>query len=159
MHQKVEDISFSPCENYLVTYRYQVDPAMNPEEAIIVWDIRSGAKLRTFSLKNPLEEKFQVQATIIFEDKQKKDEKKKIQEKVIRGRVKSYNAKTETFSIEEGNVVHDGVRSCAYMKNYIVFRSNYTMKSSGGTRKSYSIAGAQSIEVVCRWQIPRQTGS
>ena len=107
MHQKVEDLSFSPCETYLITYRYLVHPNLDPDDAIIVWDIRSGAKLRNFSLKNPLDLKFQVQATITLEDSK---QKKQI-EKVIRGRVKAYEGDSSSgyFTIEEGSIVHDRV--------------------------------------------------
>jgi hypothetical protein len=109
MHQKVEDLSFSPCETYLITYRYLVHPNLDPDDAIIVWDIRSGAKLRNFPLKNPLEIKFQVQATIILED----SKQKKQVEKVIRGRVKAYaydgDSSSGYFTIEEGSIIHDRV--------------------------------------------------
>lgn len=108
MHQKVEDLSFSPCENYLITYRYLLHPNLDPDEAIIVWDIRSGAKLRKMSLKNPLDLKFQVQAVIHYEDKQKKQI-----EKVVRGRVKAYEGDSNSgyFTIEEGTTIHEKVRS------------------------------------------------
>lgn len=103
LHQKVEDLAFSPCERYLITYRYLVHPNLDPEKAIIIWDICSGAELRNFPLKNPLDLKFQVQATVLIEEKQKKPS-----EKVIRGRIKAFEEDGDTgvFSIEEGTVIH-----------------------------------------------------
>lgn len=108
MHQKVEDISFSPCENYIITYRFQYHSALNPAEAVIVWDIRTGARLRAFELKNPLDVKFQVQATVSVPDKSGK-----LVEKTIRGRVKAYDGDSSSgyFTIEEGNVIHERVAS------------------------------------------------
>lgn len=108
MHQKVEELSFSPCEKYLVTYRYSYIPELDPAEAIVVWDIRSGRILRSFELKNPLDAKFQVQATVIEE----KTPNKRV-ERVIRGRVKSYegDAVSGYFTIEEGNTTHEKVPS------------------------------------------------
>jgi translation initiation factor 3 subunit B len=58
MHSSVDMLDFSPCENYMVTYVLN-SPLDNPE-AIIVWDVRSGEKLRAFSLKNALDVNFMV---------------------------------------------------------------------------------------------------
>jgi len=112
MHAKVEDVSFSPCENYLTTYRYTYHPSLSPE-AIIVWDIRTGEKLRAFELKNPLDIKFHVQATIT-ETKVTMTadmEKKVVKDRTIRGRVKDYREDTMggMFTIEEGNTIHEEV--------------------------------------------------
>jgi uncharacterized protein with WD repeat len=43
-------LDFSPCENYLVTISAQFQENDNPRDpqCIIVWDIRSGKKLRGF---------------------------------------------------------------------------------------------------------------
>lgn len=57
MHAGVEVVDFSPCEKYMVTYVLSVPDS---PEAIIVWDIRSGEKLRAFPLKSALEPNFQV---------------------------------------------------------------------------------------------------
>ena len=112
MHQKVEDVSFSPCENYLITYRYLPHPTLNPAEAIVVWDVRTGAKLRQFELKNALDVKFQVQATVTINLGDDKDKKKSV-EKVIRGRVKAFSGDSSGgyFTIEEGNTIHENVDS------------------------------------------------
>jgi translation initiation factor 3 subunit B len=108
MHPKVEELSFSPCENYLVTYRYTYHADLNPAEAIIVWDVRTNAKLRSFDLKNPLDLKFYVQATVSVDG----PGGKKV-DKVIRGRVKAYEGDNSggTFTIEEGNTTHEKVSS------------------------------------------------
>lgn len=109
MHPKVEELSFSPCEKYLITYRYTYNADLNPNEAIIVWDVRTNAKLRTFDLKNPLDVKFQVQATIA--PPADATGAKKV-DRVIRGRVKSYDVDhngTGSFTIEEGNTIHEKV--------------------------------------------------
>ncbi len=114
MHQKVEDLSFSPCENYIVTYRFTFNPQLDPAQAICVWDIRTGVLLRSFELKNPLDPKFQVQATITVEEKSADKEKapKKV-DRVIRGRIRSYEGDSSHgyFTIEEGNAVHERVPS------------------------------------------------
>jgi translation initiation factor 3 subunit B len=114
MHPHVEELSFSPCENYLITYRYSFHAGLNPAEAIIVWDVRTNAKLRTFDLKNPLDVKFQVQATITpaAETNAPPGAPRKA-DRVIRGRVKSYEGDNSggTFCIEEGNITHENVPS------------------------------------------------
>eukprot|EP00598_Pedospumella_elongata_P000736 CAMPEP_0184967208 /NCGR_PEP_ID=MMETSP1098-20130426/659_1 /TAXON_ID=89044 /ORGANISM="Spumella elongata, Strain CCAP 955/1" /LENGTH=770 /DNA_ID=CAMNT_0027488627 /DNA_START=35 /DNA_END=2347 /DNA_ORIENTATION=+ len=109
MHPKVEELSFSPCEKYLITYRYTFHAELNPLEAIIVWDVRRNTKIRTFDLKNPLDVKFQVQATVIPPLEQGSN--KKPVERVIRGRVRSYEHTHEggMFTIEESNTVHERV--------------------------------------------------
>eukprot|EP00428_Durinskia_dybowskii_P071191 CAMPEP_0170401292 /NCGR_PEP_ID=MMETSP0117_2-20130122/24947_1 /TAXON_ID=400756 /ORGANISM="Durinskia baltica, Strain CSIRO CS-38" /LENGTH=772 /DNA_ID=CAMNT_0010658085 /DNA_START=24 /DNA_END=2342 /DNA_ORIENTATION=- len=108
MHPKVEELSFSPCENYLITYRFTYHENLNPAEAIIVWDVRTNTKLRSFDLKNPLDVKFQVQATVSVDG----PGGKKV-EKVIRGRVKAYEGDSSggSFTIEEGNTIHERVPS------------------------------------------------
>eukprot|EP00697_Spironema_sp_BW2_P013681 gnl/Spiro4/3900_TR1931_c0_g1_i1.p1 gnl/Spiro4/3900_TR1931_c0_g1~~gnl/Spiro4/3900_TR1931_c0_g1_i1.p1 ORF type:complete len:663 (+),score=182.49 gnl/Spiro4/3900_TR1931_c0_g1_i1:74-2062(+) len=47
-HPAVKVVEFSPCESFMVTY----SPA-NPEEAIIVWEVRSGRKIRSFPDDKP----------------------------------------------------------------------------------------------------------
>lgn len=96
MHSKVEDLAFSPCENYLITYRYSYP------EGIIVWDIRSGEKLRSFDFKNPGDINYFVQFTV----KEVKDDGKEGKERIVRGRVKAYDEETDTYKIEEGNKEH-----------------------------------------------------
>jgi translation initiation factor 3 subunit B len=107
MHPNVELVDFSPCENYMVTYRFdqsKINHATMPsDENIIVWDIRNGTKLRTFPLKNPLDPKFQVQFAIV----EKKGDK--VLERVARGRVVSFDEISITFVIAEGNVIHENV--------------------------------------------------
>ena len=106
MHSNVELMDFSPCESYMVTYRHSQNAA-NPNEAIIIWDVRTGAKLRSFSLKNPLEKNFQVQA-VVSEDKAGK----KI-DRTIRARVESYDGDQSGgyFKLSEGNATHEDVPS------------------------------------------------
>eukprot|EP01038_Epipyxis_sp_PR26KG_P010302 gene10302-13848_t len=107
-HAKVEELSFSPCETYLVSYRiHTFAPNLNPSESIIVWDIRSGSKLRSFEFKSPLDVKYYVQATISEEKNQKRIER------VIRGKVTSYEGDNTGgfFTIEEGSTTHERVPS------------------------------------------------
>jgi uncharacterized protein with WD repeat len=113
MHTKVEDLSFSPCENYLITYRYTYHPSLSPD-ALIVWDIRTGDKLRSFELKNPLDTKFHVQATITetkTTNEGKEDMKKIVRDRLVRGRVKDYKPDSMggVFTIEEGNTIHEDI--------------------------------------------------
>lgn len=105
VHAGVEEVEFSPCESYMISY---VMTAYQANDAIKVWDIRSGDLLRAFSLKNPLDENFQVQAEI-SEQKGKKDTKV---DRVMRGKIKSFQANKSgggSFTITEGNVDHVGV--------------------------------------------------
>ena len=104
IHSGVEEVDFSPCESYMITYVFS---AYDAKDAIKVWDIRSGELLRAFALKNPLDEQFQVQAEI-SEQKGKKDTKV---ERTIRGKIKSFhnNKSGGSFTITEGNVDHIGV--------------------------------------------------
>ena len=106
MHAAVELMDFSPCESYVVTYRYAQSAQLNPAEAIIVWDVRTGAKLRTFPLKNPLDTNFQVQAMVTTVDKAMKST-----ERVVRGRVVNYEGDHTggQFTILEGNTTHENV--------------------------------------------------
>ncbi|XP_074598834.1 eukaryotic translation initiation factor 3 subunit b [Brevipalpus obovatus] len=46
-HKGVTLTDFSPCEKYLVTFSPQLAAAKDPE-AIIIWDVRTGAKKRSF---------------------------------------------------------------------------------------------------------------
>ena len=109
----VEVVDFSPCENFLVTYRYDtmMDPNNKSNEPIVVWDVLSGQKVRGLDLKNPLSQKFQVQATVT---EIKGVDKQKIGDRVIRGRVDAYTEDKNgngKFRIIEGNVVHEDVPS------------------------------------------------
>eukprot|EP01039_Chlorochromonas_danica_P005554 gene5554-6116_t len=104
MHPNVEEISFSPCENYLVTYRFSDLPATSKDskeakEAIIVWDVRTGRKLKTFELKNPLDVGCHVQAKI------SEEKSGKTAEKLVRCKVKSYEVvgKIGYFTLEVGH--------------------------------------------------------
>ena len=103
-HNGVEVIDFSPCERYLITYRYTQDVQYDPAKSIIVWDVRTGAELRSFELKNPLDPKFQVQAHVWVGDDAKRTQR------VVRGRVVSYEWNDARgvgeFTIEEGNNIH-----------------------------------------------------
>ena len=76
-HNNVEDMSFSPCENYLVTYRlYDQGSYHNPNnEPIILWDARNCTKLKVFDFKQPLDIKCHVQATVVEEKAVKKGDK------------------------------------------------------------------------------------
>eukprot|EP00164_Ancoracysta_twista_P002855 GFYU01003799.1.p1 GENE.GFYU01003799.1~~GFYU01003799.1.p1 ORF type:complete len:687 (-),score=239.15 GFYU01003799.1:170-2230(-) len=47
-HPGVMMIAFSPCENYMVTFNGYEGDDPNAPEPIIIWDARSGAKLRGF---------------------------------------------------------------------------------------------------------------
>lgn len=46
-HEGVSVIDFSPCEKYLVTFSPSL-AAVDDPQAIIVWDVRTGAKKRSF---------------------------------------------------------------------------------------------------------------
>ena len=125
IHADVSMLDFSPCENYLVTYAY----GSAPENAIQVWDIRNGNKIRSFDLKNPLEPKFQVEAKEYYQPaklverlKEEGVEPVEYQGQMIyveegkepvmttfRGRVDSYNPKNGTFKVLEGSKMHENV--------------------------------------------------
>jgi len=113
MHPDVEMIDFSPCENFLVTYRHTQVAHLNPAEAIIIWDVRSGQKIRCYELKNPLNPKFQVEAQVVEEKMVKKGEGKELKmfDKIIRGRVEEYkeDAHGGRFKIIEGDRVWEDV--------------------------------------------------
>jgi translation initiation factor 3 subunit B len=97
MHPKVEEISFSPDENYLITYRTTEQHNLDPNEAIIVWDVRTGLKIRSFPLRSNLEAKFFAQGSLQIEDPKTY---KKI-DKTVRGKIKEF--KDNFYYIEEGN--------------------------------------------------------
>ena len=104
MHANVETMEFSPCESYIVTY--SADPAANnnaPVENIIVWNVATGAKLRSFTYKNALDVKMQVQVILSEEVKGKKVER------LIRGKVTAYDEKTYKYTITEGTVTHTDI--------------------------------------------------
>ena len=105
-HEGVEVIDFSPCERYLITYRYSQASNYDPAKAIIVWDVRSGAELRSFELKNPLDPQFQVQAVVYGDDVKRTP-------RTMRGRIVSYkwneNKGFGEFTIQEGNITHENI--------------------------------------------------
>ena len=102
-HPQVEAMDFSPCENYLVTYRFDQNPVNNPLESLIIWDIKNSVKLRCFEFKNPLEPKFQVMTTISEEKAGKRTER------IVRGRVVEYLPEYLCFTIAEGNITHEKI--------------------------------------------------
>jgi translation initiation factor 3 subunit B len=107
MHPNVEEISFSPCERYIITYRL-TDPYNNPslgnnQENIIIWDVRTGEKLKTFAKKSPFETKFTVTAQI----SQEPGPTGRKVDRMIRGRIKGMqeiNHNTFVYQIEEGAI-------------------------------------------------------
>lgn len=99
MHAGVEAVDFSPCEQYMVTYIFSLHEGQNEKEAIIVWNVRSGEKLRTFALKSPLDVDYQVQAEISEEKGGKKIDRP------MRGRIVSLD-RDFTCTIAEGNTNH-----------------------------------------------------
>ncbi len=103
MHPNVEEISFSPCERFLVTYRLNDLPGSNSQENIIIWDVRTGEKIKTFSKKSPYEAKFPVIATVTEEKNGKKVER------TFRGRVldQQENNYGLVYIIEEGSTKHE----------------------------------------------------
>lgn len=102
----VTSISFSPCESYCIT-EANPSPSRPDEECLLVWDVRSAAKIRGFTYKNNLEPKYQVMATIVEEKRVQSEDKIKRVERVIRGRVVSYEAGAKKFKIAEGSIVHE----------------------------------------------------
>lgn len=105
LHTNAELLEFSPCENYLVTYTF--DHPQNPAKAMIVWSVRNGQELRGFELKNPLDAKFHVTATLLEELKGKKGEVTKKVERVARCRVVSYEK--GYFTLVEGSTTHEKI--------------------------------------------------
>ena len=100
-----------------------------PTNAIAVWDIRSGARIRSFDLKHPLDPKFQVEAKEVYQpakliEKCKEEGREPINYRgqwiyvemdkepvmtTFRGRVETYNANNGTFSIMEGSKLHENI--------------------------------------------------
>ena len=109
LHSGVEEMSFSPCENYLITSRlFDQDPKhAQSSKPIIVWDVRSGEVLRTFDLKSPLDAKFHVEAMIMPKDDDMKGKggAKRI-ERAVRGRIGDYNPENRTYKVIEGTLEH-----------------------------------------------------
>jgi translation initiation factor 3 subunit B len=104
MHPMVDQLAFSPCERYLVTYKCADAVADDTNDAIAVWDVRTGIKLKSFSHKNPLDPKFQVKCTITEDKNGKKVERE------VRGRVSAdTKSNSNLFTIEEGNLTHVAV--------------------------------------------------
>jgi translation initiation factor 3 subunit B len=107
MHPSVEEISFSPCERYLITYRLNDYPGIsNPQDNIILWNVRTGEKIKSFPKKSPFEAKFQVTATIVEEKNGKKSER------AIRGRIRGPPQEggergEMVYIVEEGNMTYE----------------------------------------------------
>lgn len=51
-HPGVKLIDFSPCEKYIVTYSQQAEQE-SKDQAIIIWDVITGQKMRAFPNLNP----------------------------------------------------------------------------------------------------------
>ena len=101
MHAGVEAVDFSPCEQYMVTYTLNTPDAMTSKEAIIVWNVRTGEKLRAFSLKSPLDVDYQVEVDLSEEKGGKKVDK------FMRGRIVSLD--NYSCTIAEGNTHHTDI--------------------------------------------------
>lgn len=111
-HNGVQELQFSPCEKHMITYAFPnpEDPHANLNETMIVWDILSQTKLRSFEWRNPLLQHFQVEAkTYQLTEKMQKDGKEP-EQIIVRGRIRSYDPDTYCFDIEEGSKVHSNVR-------------------------------------------------
>lgn len=120
-HPNAEMIDFSPCENYVVTYRLDTNSPGDPNEAIIIWDVRSGEKKKVFKLKSPLDFKFQVQTTVSEKKAPNKSSAAamanaagavpapKSVEKLVRGIVTAYDADRRTITVQEGNTNYDNI--------------------------------------------------
>ena len=112
-HNGVQELTFSPCEKYMTTYAFPDpnDPGLTTHETIIVWDVLSQAKLRTFEWRNPLLPNFQVEAQTYLHTEKMIKEAKEPEMLTVRGRVVSYNPDTYCFTVEEGpSKVHENVR-------------------------------------------------
>merc|ERR1711871_360679 len=109
---------FSPCENYMATYRlFDQDQGYVSSEPIIIWDTRSGNKLKPFETKSSLDPKCHVQATITEEKTAKKvdsvdaakgqkpPEKKKV-DRLIRARIVHYDDSKHSYKLLEGTTEH-----------------------------------------------------
>lgn len=119
-HPNAEMIDFSPCENYLITYRLNTASAGDVNEAIIMWDVRSGEKKKVFKLRSPLDFKFQVQTTVSERKAPSKaaagaavgvpaSSAPKSVDKLVRGIVTAYDADRRTITIQEGNTNYDDI--------------------------------------------------
>ena len=106
IHDSVAEIAFSPCENYIITYR---DGGAQPSRSdpIIVWSIAKGEMLRSFDLVNPVGKKFQVEAVVTEEKAMGKskvtgeDKGSKKVDRLMRGRVVEVDS--NCFTIREDN--------------------------------------------------------
>lgn len=117
IHSKVEEMSFSPCENYIITYRlFDQGYSAQDVEAIIVWDTRTGNKIKVMETKSSVDPKCHVQSIVVEEktvkkvevkgeEKPKAPEKKKI-ERQIRARIVSFDERSQCFKLLEGNIEH-----------------------------------------------------
>lgn len=119
-HPNAEMIDFSPCENYLITYRLDPASAGDQNEAIVIWDVRSGEKKKVFKLRSPLDFRFQVQTTVTEKKAPNKSAvaamanaagmpAPKSVEKMIRGAVTAYDADRRTITVQEGNTNYDNI--------------------------------------------------
>ncbi|XP_076055682.1 eukaryotic translation initiation factor 3 subunit b [Oratosquilla oratoria] len=52
-HNGVQFIDFSPCEKYMVTFSSQVDARAEEPQSIIIWDVLTGQKRRSFNAERP----------------------------------------------------------------------------------------------------------
>lgn len=108
----VEIADFSPCENYLVTYRYDEKEIGTNAKSIVIWDVLGQREIRHFGLKNDRDVKFQVEATVYEEKTTKKAGaiEKKYEEKVIRGRVEEIrpggHSSPPIYLIKDSNAPH-----------------------------------------------------
>ncbi|CAG7673110.1 unnamed protein product [Allacma fusca] len=48
-HPNAEFIDFSPCERYIITFSPKAERQYDNPEVLIIWEVRTGAKKRTFS--------------------------------------------------------------------------------------------------------------
>lgn len=109
-HSDVELADFSPCESYLITYKFNPVRRAPTDEFIICWNIRSGAKIRPFDIKNPYDMKFHAQAMVTDRNLKGGDKKGTDKgERLIRGKITEYNEETNEFTITEGTTVYHGI--------------------------------------------------
>jgi len=106
-HKLVDFASFSPCENYIVTYRLKNQ--MGNGEDIGVWDVRTGKAIRRFNVTDNLGLNFQVLATVtesISKGKNREREHKghKDVDRMFRGRITAINP-DGSFNISENSAL------------------------------------------------------
>jgi translation initiation factor 3 subunit B len=102
-HDGVQELDFSPCEKYMITYAFPNDNndlAMGNGETMIVWDILNQSKLHSFKWKNPLLPYFQVSAKTYIQTEKMLKENKDAECHMIKGRINNYDNDTYEFSID-----------------------------------------------------------